>query len=49
MKPWLLLLVSGAYVYTGITESIRDSGWWLGFWSSYAAANIFYMKATGVL
>lgn len=49
MKPWLLLAVSAAYVYTGVTEGMRDSVWWLGFWSSYAAANIFYMKATGVL
>lgn len=45
MSPWLLGLVSMAYLYTGIEEMAKN-GWWLGFWASYASANIFYILAT---
>lgn len=45
MSPWLLMIVSLAYVYTGIEQG-HTNGWaWMGFWSSYASANIFYIMA----
>jgi hypothetical protein len=45
MSPLLLGLVAVAYIYTG-WEEMSKSYWWLGFWASYASANIFYILAT---
>lgn len=45
MSPWLLGIVAAIYFYTGI-EEMSKSPYWLGFWTSYASANIFYILAT---
>lgn len=44
----LLLVVSAIYVYVGCADYAK-SPWWLAFWTSYAMANVFYLKATGAL
>ena len=44
MSPWLLLLVSLAYVATGV-DQMKVHWAWLGFWTSYASANVFYLIA----
>jgi hypothetical protein len=46
MSPTLLLLVSAAYLYTGWEQGILKDWNWLGFWGSYALANLFYIRAT---
>ena len=45
MSPWLLALVSIAYLYTGFEQGYKVDWSWLGFWGSYAAANLFYIRA----
>jgi hypothetical protein len=45
MSPVLLILVSMAYVWTGIEQGFKLNGYWAGFWCSYAAANLFYLCA----
>ena len=47
MSPVLLMLVSAAYLYTGAEQGMTKNWYWLGFWSCYAAANLFYLKASG--
>jgi hypothetical protein len=44
MSPTLLFLVSCAYLYTGLEQGWTKDWNWLGFWASYAAANLFYLR-----
>jgi hypothetical protein len=46
MSPWLLMAISGGYLATAIEQGFTKDWNWLGFWSCYAAANLFYLKAT---
>lgn len=45
MSPWLLGLVSCAYLYTGIEQGFTNNWNWFGVWASYATANIFLIRA----
>ena len=45
MSTPILLLVSFCYALTGLDE-MQKNPWWLGFWCSYAMANVFYILAT---
>lgn len=46
MSNWALVTVSFLYIYTGIVTVVHGGNWnWLGFWSCYAAANYFWLRA----
>lgn len=49
MSPKLLILVSFAYLWTGLEQGYLLNWNWLGFWACYAGANLFYLKATNAL
>ena len=44
MSPYLLGLVSLAYLWTGVELGYKVSWDWLGVWSSYAVANYFMIR-----
>jgi hypothetical protein len=44
MSPWLLGLVSLAYLYTGIEQGYKLDWNWLGFWSGYAMSNLYLIR-----
>lgn len=45
MSPYLLALVSAAYLYTAVEQAVVANPWWFGVWASYAVANLCLIKA----
>lgn len=45
MSTWLIIVVSIAYLGTGLEQGLRGEYWWSLVWTCYGLANIGLLKA----